>query len=144
VVQQPVRFFLSVGGWLALPFSFFVLEKLKSDARIWQLKSTVVDQEIEKGSEYANLEVDRSRGNLPSMLLTKFSAAPDLVMVDISSSNDCYVPATAQDPFKVLQDLPIAAQRARLVGRMCLHMLQMHFHGVCDQREVGSLCGAFR
>ncbi len=23
-------------------------------------------------------------------------------------------------------------------------MLQMHSYGVCDQREVGSLCGAFR
>ena len=36
------------------------------------------------------------------MLLTKFSTSPDLVVVDIRSSNDCDVPATSKDPFEVL------------------------------------------
>jgi hypothetical protein len=82
-----VRFFLSVSGWLALSFGLFVFEKLEFRARVFQLKSTVVNQEIEKSSEDANLEVNRSRRNLAGMSLAEFGAAFDLLMVDISAGN---------------------------------------------------------
>ena len=134
--EQPFDFVSAVGWRFTSSFGSGVLEELVTSARICQREAALVNQKVEEGAQYADLEIDGPGCDRAALVLfARFLPAGRLEVVDIGAGDRFDELFPSEDPLEVLEYLSVTFDCLGLVGGMDLDVVREHPDRVGNRRD---------